>query len=558
MDVKTTFLNGLLKEEVFVSQPDRFVDPSFSNHVYRLKKALYSLKQAPRAWYDKLSSFLIDHHFTKGIVDPTLCTIIHGDDILLVQIYVDEIIVGLTNLIFLNRFAKLIKDNFEMSMMGEMKFFLGLQVHKLPRGIFINQSQYTMELLRKHGMGKCDDITTPMATTIIDADLQGTPTDQTKYRSMIGGLMYLTASRLDIAFATFVCARYQARLTEKHLKEVKRIFHYLRQSINIGLWYSKDYGFDLTAYADADKLVIWSSKKQDCEDFSFWEHVEQGTIKLYFVRTEYQLADLFTKALPKERFEYLVHRIDVPAVYLQQLWKTVKKVPNTKDTISFTIDRETIIYTVDMFRDTHKMSVETLGHPFIVPSDLKFIPRFLKIVGYEGIVDKHSIKDDIPLRSVYSTGNVTVRGMLILGELLNDDICATKEYKEYEIKFVRIAEEQDNMMIVQEKLTEEDIEKIVDGDDEESYASAFADSVFQDDEDTSTMIEPKSHKENPEVVDDNDNNDDDDDDHNDHAFVRNKVSGCLEDRTEKMQTPIPSPLDPLGPTYLWIRLFLRN
>ncbi|GJW77005.1 retrovirus-related pol polyprotein from transposon TNT 1-94 [Tanacetum coccineum] len=229
MDVKTTFLNGPLKEEVFVQQPDGFVDLDFPNHVYRLKKALYGLKQAPRAWYDKLSSFLIEHHFTKGIVDPTLFTRRHGDDILLVQIYVDDIIFGSTKPVFAKRFEKLMKDNFEMSMIGEMKFFLGLQVHQSPRGIFICQSQYTMDILKKHGMEKCDTVSTPMATTKLDADLQGTPVDQTKYHSMIGGLMYLTASRPDIAFATFVCARYQARPTKKHLKEVKRIFRYLRQ-----------------------------------------------------------------------------------------------------------------------------------------------------------------------------------------------------------------------------------------------------------------------------------------------------------------------------------------
>ncbi|GJY44094.1 retrovirus-related pol polyprotein from transposon TNT 1-94 [Tanacetum coccineum] len=130
MDVKTTSLNGPLKEEVFVRQSDGFVDPDFPNHVYRLKKPLYDLKQAPRAWYDKLSLFLIEHHFTKGIVDPTLFTRRHGDDILLVQIYVDDIIFGSTNQVFSNRFAKLMKDNFEMSMMGEMLFFLGLQYSK--------------------------------------------------------------------------------------------------------------------------------------------------------------------------------------------------------------------------------------------------------------------------------------------------------------------------------------------------------------------------------------------------------------------------------------------
>ncbi|GKG17624.1 hypothetical protein Tco_0362581, partial [Tanacetum coccineum] len=139
-----------------------------------------------------------------------------------------------------------------------------------------------MELLRKHGMEKSDTVTTPMATAKIDIDLQDTPTNQTKYRSMIGGLMYLTASRPNITFATFVCARYQARPIEKHLKEVKRIFWYLRQSINNGLWYSKYYGFKQIAYSDADlagclddykstygglqflrdKLVSWSSKSR--------------------------------------------------------------------------------------------------------------------------------------------------------------------------------------------------------------------------------------------------------------------------------------------------------
>ncbi|GKB27834.1 retrovirus-related pol polyprotein from transposon TNT 1-94 [Tanacetum coccineum] len=116
------------------------------------------------------------------------------------------------------------KNNSEMSMMGEMKFFLGLQIHQSHHGIFISQSEYTLEVLKKHGMDGCDSISTPIATAKIDADLQGTPTDQTKDRSMIGGLMYLTASQPDIAFATFVYARYQARPTIKHLKEVKQIF----------------------------------------------------------------------------------------------------------------------------------------------------------------------------------------------------------------------------------------------------------------------------------------------------------------------------------------------
>nr|GEU34535.1 hypothetical protein [Tanacetum cinerariifolium] len=187
-------------KEVYVSQPEGFIDPEFPNHVYRLKKALYSLKQAPRAWYDKLSFFIIDHGFTKGIVDPTSFTRPHGGDILLVQVYVDDIIFGSTNPDFSKRVASLIKNNFEMSMMGELKFFLRIQGHQSPRGIFISQPQYAIKLLKKHGLDECVLISTPMATERLDADLQGTPTDQTTYRRMIEGLMYLTSSCPDIAY----------------------------------------------------------------------------------------------------------------------------------------------------------------------------------------------------------------------------------------------------------------------------------------------------------------------------------------------------------------------
>ncbi|GKA19269.1 hypothetical protein Tco_0699184 [Tanacetum coccineum] len=171
-----------------------------------------------------------------------------------------------------------------MSMMGKLKFFLGLQVHQSPRGIFISQSQYAIELLKKHGLDECVSMSTPMATERLDADLQGTPTDQMTYRRMIGGLMYLTASRPDIAFATFVCARYQARPTVKHLKE--------------------------SAIVISCNPVQHSKTKHIHIRYHFIkEHVEKGTVELYFVETEYQLVDLFTKALPKECFEYLVHRI---------------------------------------------------------------------------------------------------------------------------------------------------------------------------------------------------------------------------------------------------------
>ncbi|GKC64324.1 retrovirus-related pol polyprotein from transposon TNT 1-94 [Tanacetum coccineum] len=283
MDVKTAFLNGDLQEEVFVSQPEGFEDQDNPTHVYRLKKALYGLKQAPRAWYDTLSKFLLANNFFKGAVDPTLFTRKSGKHILLVQIYVDDIIFASTDHNACNIFSKEMSSKFQMSMMGQMSFFLGLQVSQSPRGIFINQAKYALETLKKYGMDLSDPVDTPMVDRLkLDEDLMGIPVDQTRFRGMVGSLMYLTASRPDLVFAVCMCARYQAKPTKKHFEAIKRVFRYLKGTINMGLWYPKDNAMSLTAYADADhagcqdsrrstsgsaqflgdRLVSWSSKKQ--------------------------------------------------------------------------------------------------------------------------------------------------------------------------------------------------------------------------------------------------------------------------------------------------------
>nr|GEY35851.1 copia protein [Tanacetum cinerariifolium] len=153
-------------------------------------------------------------------------------------------------------------SKFEMSMMGDLKFFLGIQIHQPPYGIFINQAKYAQEILIKHGMTSCDSIGTPIATKHLDADLSGTPVDQMKYRSMVGALMYLTASRPDIVHATCYCTRYRAKLNEKHLTAVKRIFRYLKDTINMGLWYSKYTGFELTAFLDSDHAGCLDSQAE--------------------------------------------------------------------------------------------------------------------------------------------------------------------------------------------------------------------------------------------------------------------------------------------------------
>nr|GFA86893.1 copia protein [Tanacetum cinerariifolium] len=201
MDVKTAFLHGSLKEDVYICQPEGFIDADHPSHVYKLKKDLYGLKQSPRAWYDELSKFLLHNHFFKGTIDPTLFIRHFHDDILVVQVYVDDIIFGSTHPRYIQLFFDLVKSRFEMSMMGKMMFFLGLQVNQSPCGIFINQSKYMLEILKKYVMESCDPVGTPMEIKDkLDLDQNGTPVDATKYRSMIGALMYLTSSRPDITF----------------------------------------------------------------------------------------------------------------------------------------------------------------------------------------------------------------------------------------------------------------------------------------------------------------------------------------------------------------------
>ncbi|GJW85634.1 retrovirus-related pol polyprotein from transposon TNT 1-94 [Tanacetum coccineum] len=355
MDVKTAFLNGNRQEEVYVSQSNRFVDQDKPNHMYKLKKALYGLKQAPRTWYDMLSSFLISQDFSKGSVDPTLFIRRDGKELLL---------------IFQN-----------------------------PRGIFINKSKYALESLKKYGFDSCDPVDTPMVEkSKLDEDKEGKPVDPLHYRGMISTLLYLIASRPDLQFAICICARYQARPTEKYLNVVKRIFQYLKRTVNWGLWYLKYSSIALTAFADADhagcqdtrcstsgsiqflgdRLVSWSSKRQKSAAISsteaeyiamsgccaqiLWirsqltdyglgfnkipmycdnksaialccnnvqhskskhidirfhfikEHVENGVIELYFVNTEYQLADIFTKALAREIIEFLINKLRMRSI----------------------------------------------------------------------------------------------------------------------------------------------------------------------------------------------------------------------------------------------------
>ncbi|GJY62177.1 putative ribonuclease H-like domain-containing protein [Tanacetum coccineum] len=253
MDVKSAFLYGKIEEEVYVCQPPGFEDPDFPDRVYKVEKALYGLHQAPRAWYETLSTYLLDNGFQRGKIDKTLFIKRYKGDILLVQVYVDDIIFGSTKKELCNAFKKLMHEKFQMSSMGELTFFLGLQVQQKKDGIFISQDKYVGEILKKFGFTEVKTASTPIETQKpLLKDEDGEEVDVHMYRSMIGSLMYLTSSRPDIMFAVCACARYQVNPKVSHLHAVKRIFRYLKGQPKLGLWYPKDSLFDLVAYTDSD------------------------------------------------------------------------------------------------------------------------------------------------------------------------------------------------------------------------------------------------------------------------------------------------------------------
>ncbi|GKE18897.1 putative ribonuclease H-like domain-containing protein [Tanacetum coccineum] len=224
MDVNSAFLYGIIEEEVYVCQPQGFEDHDYPDKVYRVVKALYGLHQAPRAWYETLAKYLLDNGFHRGRIDQTLFIKKHKGDILLVQVYVNDIIFVSTNKELCTEFEKLKKDKFQMSSMGELTFFLGLQTASTPV-----------------------DLEKPL---VKDGDVDDV--DVHLYRFMIGSLMYLTTSRPDIMFAVCACARFQVTPKTSHLLAVKRIFRYLKGKPTLGLWYSRNSPFELVSYTDSD------------------------------------------------------------------------------------------------------------------------------------------------------------------------------------------------------------------------------------------------------------------------------------------------------------------
>ncbi|GJZ13594.1 putative ribonuclease H-like domain-containing protein [Tanacetum coccineum] len=341
MDVKSAFLYGPIGEEVYVHQPSGFVDPAHPNKVYKVVKALYGLHQAPRAWYETLSTFLLKNGFRRGTIDKTLFIKKNKSDII-----------------------------FQMSSMGELIFFLGLQVKQQPDGIFISQDKYVADILKKFDFCSIRTATTPIESNKpLVKDEDGVDVDVHVYRSMIGSLMYLTASRPDIMFAVCACARFQVTPKASHLHAIKRIFRYLKHQPKLGLWYPRDSPFELEAFSDSDygranlnrksttggcqflgrRLISWQCKKQtivansttkaeyvaaaNCYGQVLWIqnhmmdygfnfmntkiHIENEStiygyekrlIDVIKIHTDNNVADLLTKGFDITRFNFLVDK----------------------------------------------------------------------------------------------------------------------------------------------------------------------------------------------------------------------------------------------------------
>ncbi|GKB41627.1 putative ribonuclease H-like domain-containing protein [Tanacetum coccineum] len=298
MDIKSAFLYGTIDEEVYVSQPPSFVDPDHPKKFYKVFKALYGLHQAPRAWYATLSIFLEKHGYRRGTIDKTLFIKKDKKDIMLVQVYVDDILFSSTRKSWCDEFEALMKGRFQMSSMGELTLFLGLQVKQKTDGIFISQDKYVAEMLKKFDLASVKPAITPMETKMaLTKDEEAVDVDVHLYRSMVGSLMYLTAYRPDIMFAVCACSRFQVTPKTSHLNAVKRIFKYLKGKPNLGLWYPRESPFDLEAYSDSEYAGSNLDRKSTISGCQFlgrrlisWQCKKQAILATSTIEVEYVVA----------------------------------------------------------------------------------------------------------------------------------------------------------------------------------------------------------------------------------------------------------------------------
>jgi histone deacetylase 1/2 len=326
LDVQNAFLHGVLEEEVYMRQPPGYVDKSCPNFVCKLDKALYGLKQAPRAWYARLSTKLVALGFTPSKADTSLFYFNKHGVIVFVLIYVDDIIVASSSSRATTGLLHSLKQDFALKDLGELHYFLGIEVNKVSDGLVLTQDKYASDLLKRVNMSGCKPVSTPLSTSEKLSAFEGTllgPNDATRYRSIVGALQYLTLTRPDIAFSVNKVCQFLHAPTEIHWAAVKRILRYLRQDTKIGLKIQKCNSMLLSAFSDADwagsvddrrstsgfavflgsNLVSWSARKQATVSRSSTEAeykaVANATAEIMWIQTLLKELGIFSPRMAR-------------------------------------------------------------------------------------------------------------------------------------------------------------------------------------------------------------------------------------------------------------------
>lgn len=285
LDVHNAFLHRVLEEEVYMKQPPGYENSSQPNFICKLDKALYGLKQAPRAWYARLSGKLQQLGFKASKADTSLFYYSKGDVIIFMLIYVDDIIVASSTQSAVSALLQDLKEDFALKDLGDLHYFLGIEVNKVNDGLLLSQGKYTADLLKKTNMSDCKPFNTPLSTSeklsLHEGDLLGS-SDATQYRSIVGALQYLTLTRPDISFSVNKVCQFLHAPTTVHWATVKRILRYLKYTASLGLKFEKSKSGLVSAFTDADwagslddrrstggfavylgsNLVSWSARKQ--------------------------------------------------------------------------------------------------------------------------------------------------------------------------------------------------------------------------------------------------------------------------------------------------------
>eukprot|EP00253_Pinus_taeda_P032123 PITA_32123 len=297
MDVKTTFLNGVIEEEVYIEQPEGFETHEKNSNVCRLKKALYGLKQAPRAWYGQIDGYLQKMGFIKSDADLNLYYLAVDSKPLILILYVDDLLlIGSSRLI--EHCNKNLATEFDMKDPGQMHYFRGLEVWQQKGEIFLGQGRYATKILKRFGMGDCRPMATPMITNWkkIDAS-EDKDADPTLYRQLIGSLMYLVNTRPDICYAVNILSQFMVEPKRAHCAATKHVLMYLQGTVDYGLLYNKGKDIRLSGFTDVNctgSLLDRKSTSGYCFNIGLritsWCSRKQKFVALSFSKAKYMVA----------------------------------------------------------------------------------------------------------------------------------------------------------------------------------------------------------------------------------------------------------------------------